>query len=56
MLFVDGIVLVDETKERINAKLERSRRELESQDFKLILSKIEYIDCSFGINKIIKRL
>ena len=30
MLFVNDIVLVDETREPVNAKLERWRQELES--------------------------
>ena len=37
MLFVDDIILVDETRARVNAKLELWRQTLESRDFKLRL-------------------
>ena len=35
MLFADDIVLVDESRDRVNAKLELWRQTLESRDFRL---------------------
>ena len=35
MLFVDDIVLIDETRGGLNEKLERWRHSLESRDFRL---------------------
>ena len=43
MLFADDIVLVDETKAGINAKLELWRKTLESRDFRLSRAKTVYI-------------
>lgn len=42
--FTDNIVLVDKMKVRVNVKLEL----LESRDFKLKTSKIEYIEWKFS--------
>ncbi|XP_021729342.1 uncharacterized protein LOC110696362 [Chenopodium quinoa] len=47
MLFADDIVLVDETKDRVNGKLEQWRQRLESRGFKLSRSKTEYLVCRF---------
>jgi len=43
MLFADDIVLVDETKAGVNAKLERWRQTLESRDFNFSRAKTEYM-------------
>ncbi len=48
MLFADDIVLVDETRTGVNAKLEQWRQRLESRGFKLSRSKTEYLECRFG--------
>ena len=48
MLFEDDIVLVDETKDGVNAKLEQWRQRLESRGFKLSRSKTKYLVCRFG--------
>ena len=47
MLFVDDIILVDESEDRANAKLERWRETLEFKSFKISHSKKEYMDCNF---------
>lgn len=46
MLFVDDIGLVDENEGRVNRKLELWSV-LESKDFRLCRSKMEYIECGF---------
>ena len=43
MLFVDDIVLIDETRAEINAKLEVWMQTLESRSFKLNRSKTKYM-------------
>jgi len=43
MLFADDIVLVDETRVGVNAKLELWRQTLESRGFKLSRVKTEYM-------------
>jgi len=48
MLFVNDIVLIDETRERVNTNLERWRDALEVKGFKLSRSKIEYLHCRFS--------
>ena len=50
MLFVDDIMLEDETKEGVNTKLELWRNNLKSKGFKLSRRKIEYIECKFSKN------
>ncbi|XP_070040367.1 uncharacterized protein [Nicotiana tomentosiformis] len=49
MLFADDIVLIDEMRGRVNAKLEVWRKTLESKYFKLSRTKIEYLECKFSI-------
>jgi len=51
MLFVDDIVLIDETKEVVNNSLERWRATLEAKGFKLSRSKIEYLHYRFSVGE-----
>ena len=51
MLFVDDIVLIDETKSGVNAKLDVWREVLESKGFKISRTKTEYIKCNFSGSK-----
>ena len=44
MCFVDDIVLVDETRYRVNVKLEIWRDALESKGFRLSRTKKEYVE------------
>jgi len=48
MLFADDIVLVDETKSKVNAKLETWREALETRGFRISRTKTEYMECSFS--------
>nr|XP_009608639.1 uncharacterized protein LOC104102593 [Nicotiana tomentosiformis]XP_016440519.1 PREDICTED: uncharacterized protein LOC107766283 [Nicotiana tabacum] len=48
MLFASDIVLIDETRFSVNARLEVWRRTLESKGFKLSRTKIEYLECNFS--------
>ena len=50
MLFVDGLVLIDETQEGVNAKLNLWREVLESKGLRLSQSKTEYMECKFNAN------
>jgi hypothetical protein len=45
MCFLDNVILVDESKMRIDQKLELWRRTLEAKGFNLSRSKIEYMKC-----------
>ncbi|XP_070018233.1 uncharacterized protein [Nicotiana sylvestris] len=45
MLFADDIVLIDETRSRVNARLEIWRQTLESKGFKLSRTKTEFLEC-----------
>jgi len=45
MLFADDIILIDETKDGLNEKLEKWRLTLESRVFTLSSSKTEYLRC-----------
>ena len=51
MLFVNDIVLIDETTDGLNGKLEQWRHTLESADFTLSKSKTEYLKCGFSGEK-----
>ena len=51
MLFADDIVLIDETREAVNGKLERWRHCLKSRGFRVSRSKIEYLHCCFNGRK-----
>lgn len=48
MLFADDIVLIDETRDGINAKLVVWRQILESKRFKLSKIKLECLECMFS--------
>jgi hypothetical protein len=48
MLFADNVVLVDESREGVNRKLELSRQTLESKGFRISRTKTEYMRCDFG--------
>jgi len=45
MLCLDDIVLIDKTREEINAKLERWRDTLETKSFRSSRSKTKYLHC-----------
>ncbi|RZB55503.1 Villin-4 [Glycine soja] len=48
MLFADDIVLLGESREELNERLETWRRALETHGFRLSRSKSEYIECKFN--------
>ena len=48
MLFADDVVLVDESRTRVNQKLELWRETLESKGFRLSRTKTEYMRYDFG--------
>ena len=48
MLFADDIVLVGESREELNGKLETWRQTLEDHGFRLSRSKTEYMKCKFS--------
>ncbi|KAL5194659.1 Protein transport protein Sec24-like CEF [Glycine soja] len=48
MLFADDIVLLGESREELNEKLETWRRALETHGFRLSRSKSEYMECKFN--------
>jgi len=52
MLFTDDIVLADETRAGVNVKLELWRQTLKSRGFRLIRSKMEYIERKFSKQRI----
>ena len=52
MLFVDYIVLIDETSARVNVKLELWRQSLESRCFRLSRTKTEYTEYKFSKQEI----
>jgi hypothetical protein len=49
MLFADDVVLVDESREGVNRKLELWRQILESKGFRISRTKTEYMRCDFAI-------
>ena len=51
MLFTDNIVLIDESREGVNTKLERWRDTLKAKGFRLSTSKTEYLHGKFSANK-----
>jgi hypothetical protein len=48
MLFVDDVVLVDDSRTGVNRKLELWRQTLESKGFRLSRTKTEYMRCGFS--------
>ncbi|PWZ30103.1 hypothetical protein Zm00014a_011606 [Zea mays] len=48
MLFADDVVLVDESRDGVNRKLELWRQTLESKGFRICRTKTEYMRCDFG--------
>jgi hypothetical protein len=48
MLFVDDLVLIDESRTTVEQKLELWRRTLDAKDFRLSKSKTEYMKCDFS--------
>ena len=44
----DDIVLVDESRDGVNAKLERWWETLESKGFKITRTKTKYMNCNFS--------
>jgi hypothetical protein len=48
MLFIDDVVLVNESRTGVDQKLKLWRRTLEAKCFRLNRSKIEYIKCDFS--------
>ncbi|KAG2551497.1 hypothetical protein PVAP13_9KG401250 [Panicum virgatum] len=51
MLFADDVVLVDESRDEVNRKLELWRRTLESKGFRLSRTKTEYMRCDFSASR-----
>ena len=51
MLFADDIVLIDETREGVNTKLERWRDTLDVKGFRLSRSKTEYLYYRFSMDE-----
>ncbi|XP_019235615.1 PREDICTED: uncharacterized protein LOC109215945 [Nicotiana attenuata] len=49
MLLADDIVLIDETRGGVNERMEAWRHALESKGFKLSRTKMEYLECKFGV-------
>jgi hypothetical protein len=48
MLFADDVILVDESRTRVDQKLELWRRTLKTKGFRLSRSKIEYMKYNFS--------
>jgi hypothetical protein len=48
MLFIDDVVLVNESRTGVDQKLKLWRRTLEAKCFRLSRSKIEYMKCDFS--------
>jgi hypothetical protein len=48
MLFVDDVILVDESRTGVDQKLELWRRILEAKCFRLSRPKTEYMKCDFS--------
>ncbi|KAF3664671.1 putative DNA-directed RNA polymerase IV subunit 1-like isoform X2 [Capsicum annuum] len=52
MLFADDIVLIDESRQEVNDKLEIWRETLESKGFRLSWTKTEYLECKFNDSRL----
>ena len=50
MVFLDDVVLVDETNHGVNVMLERWRDALKSKGFRLSRTKTKYMECKFSKN------
>ena len=48
MMFADDVVLVDDSQAKVNRKLKMWRQTLESKDFRLSRTNIEYMICNFS--------
>ena len=48
MLFVDDVVLLGESREELNGRLETWRQTLETYGFRLSSIKTEYMECNFN--------
>ena len=48
MLFVDGIVVINETREGVDGNMERWRHTLESRGYRVSRSRVEYLHCCFS--------
>jgi hypothetical protein len=48
MLFADDVVLIDESRTRVDQKLDLWRQTLESKGFRFSKTKIEYMRCQFS--------
>lgn len=48
MLFVDDIMLLDESRDDMNMKPKRWRKALESKGFKIIRTKTKYMNYNFN--------
>ena len=51
MLFAEDIVLIDETRDGVNTKLERWRDTLDAKGFRLSRSNTEYLHCHFSVGE-----
>ena len=52
MLFADDIVLIDESREAVNTKLERWRDTIQAKGFRLSRSKTKYLHCRFSVARV----
>jgi hypothetical protein len=48
MFFADDVILVDESRTRVDQKLELWIRTLDAKDFRLSRSKTDYMKCDFS--------
>jgi hypothetical protein len=48
MIFTDDVILVDESRAKVDQKLELWRQTLEVTDFRFSRSKTEYMKCDFS--------
>lgn len=48
LLFADDVILIDETRNGVNAKLKVLRLTLNSKGFKLSRIMIKYLECKFS--------
>ena len=48
LFFANDIILIEESRENVNCKIEMWRETLESKDFHLSRNNIEYMECKFN--------